>query len=272
VMSVSAGIHVIVRTLKWMARVAGCYLFGFSTAYASGWVSTTKPDAPNAELCRALLYRLNHTSTRCTSAAIATYPEFQSPPWETLDANKYIDLIAKLLYVSVPVSPGWGKALQKNPPPDWERARALARDLVKEGDTLQIWHTRLLAYFGDTPNDPAPPESQTIALLSTKAGSRAIPGCPNSSSLRWSRTFVILPDLSGPDLRVKRGPAALLINNYPVLYKGQTLLINQRAGVFDQKTNSLSGGQVIVYPPDSGPWGGCWLEYHLHNEDSAGEN
>ena len=40
-------------TLKWMARMVGCYLLGFSTTYASGWISTTQPDAPNAELCRA---------------------------------------------------------------------------------------------------------------------------------------------------------------------------------------------------------------------------
>lgn len=143
---------------------------------------------------------------------------------------------------------------------------------MKEGYTLQVWHTHLLTYFGDTPNDPAPPGDQAIALLSTKEGSRAIPGCPTSVSFRWSRTFVVLPDLSGPDLRVKRGPAALLIDNYPVLYKGQTLLINQIAGVFDQKTSGLSGGQVIVYPQDKGPWGGCWFEYHLNDEDSSGEN
>lgn len=64
---------------------------------------------------------------------------------------------------------------------------------------------------------------------------------------------MVMPDLRGPDMRVGYGIAALVRDNYPVLYKGQTLLISQKAGVFDQKTNRLSGGQVIVYPSDSGP-------------------
>lgn len=268
-MSVPAGIHVIVRNLKWLVRMVGCYLLGFSTAYASGWVSTTQPDAPNAELCRALLYRLNHTSARCTATAIAAYPEFQSPPWQTLDASKYIDLIAKLAYVA---SPGWPDNLKKIPPQNWSHALAGAKEFVQEGGTLQIWHTRLLTHFGDSPNDTAPAGDQAIALLSTKIGSNAIAGCLASATFRWSRTFVVLPDLSGPDMRVGYGIAALVRDNYPVLYKGQTLLISQRAGVFDKKTNGLSGGQVIVYPPDSGPWGGCWFEYHLRDEDSSGEN
>lgn len=258
----SAGLHlypVLAPLLRWAIRPAACFLLSFSTAYASGWVSTTQPDAPNAELCQALLYRLNHTSADCILAAAGTYPGFTSPPWEMIDASKHIELIAKLKYVG---GPGWQENLQKTPPPNWEHALEGAKEFVQEGGTLQIWHTRMFEYFGADREDPAPPGNQTITLLSTKQGSRAIPACPASASFRWSRAFVVLPDLSGPDLRVQTGPAALLRDDYPVLYKGQTLLVNN-ALVFDPVTHELGEySRVIIYSTGSGPAGGCWLEYH----------
>lgn len=256
------------RFLKWAVLPLGCLLLCFSTAYATGWVSKTQPDAPDAELCQALLYRLNHTSPRCTATAVAAYPGFKSPPWKTLDPSKHIALIAKLLYVSVPVSPGWGEALKQNPPPHWTQALKLAKGLVKEGYTLQIWRTRLLTRFNDNYKEQAPPGDQTIALLSTKAGSRAIPGCPASASFRWSRTFVVQPDLSGPDPRVSSGIASLLINNYPVLYKGRTLLINHSVGFINGKL--YIGSKVILsdttYVPDGT---GCWFDYEVHGRNSG---
>lgn len=247
-----------VGLLKWAIRPAACFLLAFSTAYASGWVSTTQPGAPNAELCQALLQRLKQASADCILAAVGTYPGFTNPPWETLDASKHIELIAKLKYVG---DPGWQEDLQKSSPPNWSYALEGAKEFVQAGGMLQIWHTRIFEHFGADTKAPTPPGNQTIALLSTKPGSRAIPGCPASASFRWSQAFVVLPDLSGPDLRLQTGPATLLRDNYPVLYKGQTLLVNN-ALQFAPVTHELEdNSRVIIYSTGNGPAGGCWLEY-----------
>lgn len=90
----SAASNGTVRFLKLAIPSIACFLLCFSTAYAASWVSKTRPDAPDAELCQALLYRLNHTSPQCTATVVGAYPGFKSPPWKTLDASKHIELIA----------------------------------------------------------------------------------------------------------------------------------------------------------------------------------
>lgn len=144
-----------------------------------------------------------------------------------------------------------------------------AKEFVQAGGTLRIWHTRLLTYFGPDLEDPAPPGDQTIAILSRKFSS---PDCPAHPSMYYGQAFVVLPDLSGPDPRVKQGTAWLLAHTYPVLYKGKTLLVNEGFARDPISPGKLSDyDEVIIYDTSvvvNGP--GCWLEYQ-RNDRKSGE-
>lgn len=251
-----------VRVLRSTIRPIGCFLLAFSTAYATGWVSNP-PNRPPSALCRALLYRLNHTPTSCIATAIRLYPGFSSPPGKLLDPNEHLELIAKLIgYGGSPLT------YFKAPLSNLSGRLQAAKDFVRAGGTLEIWHTRLLKYFGDELEYPAPPGDQTIAVLSRKLWS---PSCPAYTSMHSSQAFVVLPDLSGPDPRIKQGPASLLANTYPVLYKGKILLVKEGFARDPRNSDKLSEyDQVSIYETTkvvNGPE--CWLEYYDNNRNSA---
>jgi hypothetical protein len=249
------------RLSRWAIRPVGCFLLASSTACAAGWVSNP-PNRPASGLCRILLYRLNHTPTPCIASAVRLYPGFSTPPAKMLDANKRLELIAKLIaYNGSPLT------YFKTPLTNLAGRLQGAKDFVQAGGTLGIWHTRLLTYFGPDLEDPAPASDQTIALLSRKFWS---PGCRAHTSMNYSQAFVVLPDLSGPDPRVKQGPASLLANTYPVLYKGKTLLVSEGLARDPLSPEKLSDyDQVIIYDTSvvvNGP--GCWLEYYSNDRKS----
>lgn len=75
------------------------------------------------------------------------------------------------------------------------------------------------AAFDSGLEEPAPWGDQTIALLSSRLWSR---DCPAYTAMHSNQAFVVLPDLSRPDPRVKKGAASLGANSYPVLYRGKT--------------------------------------------------
>lgn len=252
-----------VRFSRWPSRTIGCFLLSCSTAFAAGWASQTSPNGPLPGLCRELLYRLNHTPTSCIATAIQLYPGFKFPPAKTLDASKHLELIARLTaYGGSPIT------YFRAPLTHLAERIRFARELVQAGDTLEIWHTRLLKYFAADLEDPAPPGDQTIAILARGLSS---PDCHVHPFLYHGRTFVVLPDLSGPDPRVKEGPASLLANTYPVLYKGKVLLVSEGFARDPTNPDKLSDyDRVIIYDTSvvvNGP--GCWLEYHGNDRRSA---
>lgn len=254
-------INAIVRLSRWAIRPAGCFLLSFSVSCATGWVSNP-PSRPVSGICRVLLYRLNHTSTPCIATAIDSYPNFIFPG-KTLDASKHVELIAKLIAYN-----GSPFTYFKAPLTHLADRIQFARELVQAGGTLKIWHTRLLKYFGPELNDSAPSGKQTIAILSRRMSS---PDCPAYASLESSQTFVVLPDLSGPDPRVKQGPASLLANTYPVLYRGNSLLVSEGfARDPTNPSNLADDDQVIIYDPSvvvNQPK--CWFQYYGNDRQSV---
>ncbi len=194
--------------------------FGFANAQAAEWISETQASAADAPLCRALLARLRSFSERCAPDAVETYRGFADPPWESLDPNQHIDLIAKLTAYS---SGGPNVYFQR--PIDLERFRVGATLFVDHGGVLQVWHTHLLSSFGDSATNPAPAGDQTVVMMTTKAGAADLhTDCRGKTTRNWVRqTFIVLPDLSGPDPRVEQGTAYVLQSHRPVIYKGEVL-------------------------------------------------
>jgi hypothetical protein len=155
----------------------------------------------------------------------------------------------------------------KTPAPDLGPARQWARTLINQGVMLRIWRTRLLSYFDPNSQRPTPPGNQVVALLSRAPGSDQLrKSCPGNDAVSVnSQTFIVLPDLSGPDPAVDPGIAYVLKNHRPVIYHGETLLIGSfwssldgrtlqegRLSIFkNYETAGLRGGECnIVFDPD----------------------
>lgn len=262
---ISAGMHIIVRILKWVARVIGCYLLGFSTTYAAGWISKTPLGSPDTDLCEALLYRLNHTAPACIQVAVGAYQGFKSPSWANVDINKHLGLVDQLTGFN-----GWTRPHVF----EWDLP-VLKRSLQVDGTSLQIWRTRLLAYFDENSRQPTPPGSQTIALLSTKFDALSLADCPAYGALRQSKAFEVLPDLSTLDLHVTFGNASLLMHSSPVMYKGRVLFVSQYVGYLDAEHSKLDYGSEIVIRGNDSNSGAhpivCSLWFDGNNEDSRKE-
>jgi len=189
------------------------------------WTSESVTDGPDAGLCRALHARLNEfAETGCAADAIETYPDFTSPPWESLDPKKHISLIIELMRYQVE---GPRAYFQSRDEPAQEIYRHRAQQFVDGGGELKVWRT--------TPVDRSEDEvavgsvgTQTIVELAHKAatdGSTA--HCPGESSHNLTRfTFIVRPDLSGPDPAASSDAVAVLGWHWLVLYGSQLLSIN----------------------------------------------
>jgi hypothetical protein len=226
---------------------------GLPTANAGEWSSEIKSTEPSAKLCDALTARLNHMSDRCAADALETYPEFSSPPWRSLDPKRYVELIAELrAYIA------GGPLLYFSKPINLEPFREGVKTFIAQGGELQVWTTHLLSNFGDKTEATNTSGDQTVIMLTTKVGA-ADPhaDCPGKSTKGWVRsTFIVLPDLSGPDPRVSQGTAAVLRDHWPVIYGDQVLLIG---GVGLSYSNSkLVSGNVDIFQdvPGGGLEGG----------------
>ncbi|HEY4370021.1 MAG TPA: hypothetical protein VGN07_22500 [Steroidobacteraceae bacterium] len=201
-------------------------------ASAGVWVSDGQPGASYDALCQALLKRLRTVPNECSPYALATFPEFQSPPWERLDPSEHRDLIAKLLgYRGGPV-------ILRAP----EVSKAAVDRFIRDGGELYQWRTRLLSAFGDVSNR-APPGAQTVVELIERHGPLPPPPkCPGKIERGHVSTYIVNDDLSGPDIRLSLGIAGTLELKRPVVYHGQTLLIG--AQVVGGSDGTLAEGSV----------------------------
>jgi hypothetical protein len=219
------------------------FLVACSVVRADGWVLETASPNPQAALCQPLLQRLRSVPQQCARDALETYSEFTSAPWQILDVNKHVDLLAKLIF--------YGSGASKDTRFDADRFRPRARDFIDRGGELRLWRTRFISSYGD---EPAPPGEQTIVMLVDKyqtTNSHAV-DCPGHSSKGWLfRTFVVLPDLSGPDLRVEHGLAYLIAPQQLAIYHGEPLLLSTQVD-YSIDTVPDDGGSASVwknYPP-----------------------
>lgn len=221
------------------ALAVAAFLAQAGSAGADPWVSETQPSAPEADLCTALVERLNSFPLSC---ALESHPDFSSPPWKVLDGRQHLDLIASLLLSQLP-----GPGEQNATPVQWERARAGARDFVERGNTIQVWQTHLLSNFDDTRGPPAPPGPQMVVQLIWKQGDpRPLQACAWGNMQEWVRmTFLVKADMTGPDPRVGTGTAYALQTHPPMLYKDKVLLIGKTDVFRDIPGIGLRGGLCL---------------------------
>jgi hypothetical protein len=200
-------------------------LLGCSIAQAGEWVSETLPSAPEAQLCQGLLQWLKTLPERCARDALESYPKFSSPPWQKLNPQQHMDLLTQLM-------------LNRDGPPlkpisDLSPYRTRALEFIQRGGELYVWHTRLMSNYGGGVERQIPAgEKQTLVLMADKVGSVDTSGtCPGKTSKGWTfRTFVVLPDMSGLDPQLERALAHTLTLMQPILYRGETLLIESAIG------------------------------------------
>jgi hypothetical protein len=196
-----------------------------SAAQADQWVLTNAPrEGDGAALCKDLLSRFRSMKNGCAWDAVESYPKFSEVPWQDLDPKEHIELITKLMkyWQEGPRRYFKGPAMQ----PD-SAYQVRTKYFLDGGSRIQVWHGRLISFFY-AGTQKAPDGEQTFIRLSDHSSSNNRPNdCPGVSSKGWVRsTFMVLPDLSGPDPQVDEGTARLLSNTWPVLYDKQILLIN----------------------------------------------
>ncbi len=201
-------------------------LFGsISIASAAGWVSSTRPDAPGAALCKALLKRLNRFPPQCSRASLESYPGFSSLPWTVLNPRQHLELITSLLLTvgRGPEASIHSSALQI------EHSRAGAKSFADQGGGLQVWRGHVLSAFGADGERPAPPGPQVFVQLIYKfGGSTAMEPCPGNSTKEWFReTFLVNAKMTGPDIRVRSGVAGLVFGDVPMLFHSEVVFIGQ---------------------------------------------
>ena len=209
-----------------MSRRAAILGYGFVIAsillsrslVAGTWksVASVTPD-PNEPLCKAFQRHLNGAGEKCFEISLQTFPGFASPPWQKLDPQEHLDLIARLIaYRS-------GRDLYLRNPIDLDRFRRGAKDFIEQGGELWMWRSRLLSHFGDNANLPAPPGDQTFVRLIYRPGIRSQdPACvKEASGIGIGPTFLVLPDLSGPDPRLEQGVAYALQTHQPMMYRNE---------------------------------------------------
>lgn len=216
------------------------------------WVSEASPLGNSlGSLCEALVKRLNYLPGDCAKDALESYPEFSPPPWQEVDTQSHTQLVAAVLAHSAGPFPFF----REKPEPDLARVARAVQDFISAGGEIRSWRTRLLDYYVPGPGrPPAPPGDQTVVMMVDKRYVKDAPrpdpeACPGDSSKGWIRsTYIAQPDLSGLDSRVDTSQAMKLAGSYPVIYKGQTLLIRF----------PVLGTYTIAYvEPTRGPGGFC---------------
>lgn len=190
------------------------------------WVSDANAQGNRlASLCAGLVKRMNSTAYECTRSALDTYPELSSPPWKTLDPKRHLNLIASLIaYGASPVP-----LLHNKRTMDPATLKRSVEAFIRAGGEIKVWRTHLINYY-EPGRRVAPPGDQTVLLMIDKryAPEKSEGRCRGGLAQGWSRyTFLVSPDLSGPDKRVDLSFAELLASSYPViLHHEQSVLVS----------------------------------------------
>ncbi|MEJ2379258.1 MAG: hypothetical protein P8Y71_28990, partial [Pseudolabrys sp.] len=113
---------------------------------------------------------------------------------------------------------------------------------------LLVWHARLLNDYDD-PSRPVPPGKQTIVELRTLTnnplGLSQCRGKPNQS---WSgSTYIVTPNLSGPDPHVTQGIAFGLSSGVLVIYHKGLYLVGPGPTLYRMMNPKEPSGWPSIY-------------------------
>ncbi len=229
------------------------------------------------ELCIAMRDRLNKLTIRdlkeapansCAPLAVVTYPEFEMPPWQELDAKQHEKLIYELFrFLDLGTvayfgraRPGaldkWTEMTKEQQESFNQRRREEAHRFIERGGRLRVWRTRLVEDFRMfSYRIYAAPGPQTIVQLRYPDERREMANrkvCPELSKIvdAPSHLFFVTDDLSGLDSRLGY-TADTLRGSEPLLLDGKVIF---RAG---------AGPTVVTLGRDegSGPSDFCELHY-----------
>jgi hypothetical protein len=180
------------------------------------------------KLCQIMRKRLNQLARDKTSNynpswdAMMTYPKLSTPPWEDLDPKEHEALVLKLLKYAKEGVAGYFQTMTGLPAyPDSVYKNELER-LKKVGFKLQVWRTRLTGYYD---YKPAPAGKQTVVQILRKLHNpSAKKRFPNTPIIDWQGdTFIVTPDLKGPDPAVDEATASTLWFNHLMIFEGQPI-------------------------------------------------
>ena len=233
------------------------------------------------ELCIAMREHLNRLTVRdlneaptnsCATTAVRSYPKFEMPPWQELDAKQHETLIYELFrFLNLDTVAYFGRArpgaldlwteMTKEQQESFNRVQLeKARRFIERGGRLRVWRTRLVEDFGITTEIYAAPGPQTIVQLRypdeiREAANRKV--CPELSRAPYapSYLFFVTDDLSGLDSRLGY-TADTLVGSEPLLLDGKIVF---RAG---------AGPTVVTLGRDKGfgPYDFCSLHYQSSEE------
>ena len=130
-----------------------------------------------------------------------------------------------------------------------KRQRGAATDFIARGGKLRVWRVRLVEFYGDT-HYPAPPGEQTVVEL-RQSFSRDLkkPDACLDDPKSWSpSTYIVTPDLKGPDPNVDAGTAAHLANSQLLIHDDTPYLVEGSGFVFRMQTSAkLQDAWPLVY-------------------------
>ncbi len=227
-------------------------------AFAGTWKSETTPENPEARLCAALQKHLNNVGEQCMEVALQTYPGFSSPPWQQLDPQEHLDLIARLIAYQAK------DGLYFKNPINLDLYRPEATEFINQGGRLLVWRTHLLSNLGDNVDVPSPGDQTVVRLIYKPGITSEDADCQQKAiQIGMGPTFLVIPDLSGPDPRVGHGTAYALQTHQPMIYRDEVVFVGTFVGYGPERR--LLNAQANVFKNyEAGLLGGvCWFEYSL---------
>lgn len=206
----------------------------FSIALASDageWtLENAKTAGDDAPLCARLLKHVRAVPEACWVDAVETFPDFTSMPWTNLDTAKYLQLALKLSSYSNTMPSRYFSAAEVLSTETSIARQRYVQSILTKPDGLRVWRGDFITRFDTTGYGPIVKAPSVVVLLTTHIPVQS-PSCASTTSTSANgyekRTFVVTPDLAGPDPQVKDDVKVILNESTPVLYKGSLRLIHR---------------------------------------------
>ncbi|HEX4974840.1 MAG TPA: hypothetical protein VFV48_03045 [Pseudomonadales bacterium] len=166
----------------------------------------------NVPLCHDFLRAIKARKCEdygCAYEAMIHSKNFVEPPWEDLDPNQHVGLLANLQTIGqIGARRYWALAPAERDPNSLDNVTR-GKYFVSQGQKIRVWRARLFERYGYQP-DPARPGNQTIVELRY----------PASNGGFNDFTYLVSTDLKEPDPQADDGTVAALSSSKLFLLDG----------------------------------------------------
>jgi hypothetical protein len=191
------------------------------------------------ELCAALFEHVRTADPQaCQADALRTFGEFSELPWQSLDKETHLMLgVRALLYDRA--GPRTYFRLRES---RFAKPESSVRLIKRPEASMKLWKGRLVQVYEKQGKDDVADVEQSILMLTTSEGDQAAEECVGSGHpalVYRRRTLIAGSNLQEPDPRVGASLAANLSHSFPMLYRGNVVLIDGKMGIWKPTRDGL---------------------------------